>query len=251
MSTIEQTLDLSIGEDLNLENAPSIATKLSSLAEDKAKVFFEILANASFYVSKFTSLPEACEKNFQAVKTAMGLPSFVKGAMSLTDNIWKGKLPFKKTVVDLSFLVSDGVDTVKTLGNLTIYTASKATTELLGKVKNVAGLIGVGIQLKDGLNDASKLAKIDPELIDETKVADVEKAVEIKRHWVVSELSAKQWENAKNITGIAVILLNLSVGVMPWTFALIGTCSIAAKIMNHMHKCDSAYWNNRFVQVLK
>lgn len=251
MTSIEQTIDANSAESSFVFDSPCVETKLTSLVEEKAKIFFEILANASFYLNKFADLPEVYQKNFEAIKTCFGLPSFVKGTMAFSENVAKGKLALKKTVVDLSFLVSDAVDSVKTFKTLAIYTATDATLKTLGKIKNIASLVGVGIQLKDGLNEAAALSKIDPKKIDEEKVKDVKKAVDLKKRWISSELTAKHWDNLKNITGIAIIALNLTVGVMPWTFAVVGTCSIVAKVMNYMNKCDSDYWSARFIEILK
>lgn len=251
MNTIEQSQDLFVDLQPLDKELPSVSEKLSMFVEDKAKVFVEILANASFYLSKGNVVSEVYDKNLQAVKTALSVPSFIKGVMSLSENIAKGKLALKKTIVDVSFLIGDGVDAVKTLGTLTIYKTSKQALDVLGKVKNVTTLIGCGIQLKDGLSEAGKLVKIDPTKVDGSKVKDVNKAIEIKKRWVASELSAKNWDNIKNITGIAFSALTMTVGYLPWTFALLGTFGIATKVFNYMNKADSSYWNQQYVQILK
>jgi hypothetical protein len=215
-------------------------------------VFFEALANISFYFSKIPFLDAQkwsnCEKQFGSIKTGLSIPSFFKGFSALYRNYNNGKLTFKKGYADLAFVVSDGIDTIKTLNANRVFALSDGFKQTIDKVKTVAGLVGLTKSIEDCYSDISKLKKINPS---EVVVEDDKRAVaiEVKKRWVAAELRSKEYDMLKNITGYALCVLSLTVGFEPWKFAILGTVSLVGKFMNHYYKVDAAFWENKFVNV--
>jgi hypothetical protein len=235
------------------ENNVGLDTKLVDFCTEKTKVFFEALANISFYFSKVYFLDKAkwsnCEKQFGLVKTAMSVPSFLKGASSFHKNCKQGKLSFKKAYADLAFVVSDGVDSIKTLHNFKLIAVSDAFKGTIDKIKTLAGFIGLTKSIEDCCIDISKFKKMERAFDDVGHQQEKDKALEAKKLWVASELRAKEYDMLKNITGYALCVMSMTVGFQPWKFAIMGSIGLVGKFMNYYHKVDATYWQNKFVSV--
>ena len=235
------------------DNTIGLDTKLVDFSSEKTKVFFEALANISFYFSKVSFLDKAkwsnCEKQFGLVKTAMSVPSFLKGASSFYKNCNQGKLSFKKAYADLAFVVSDGVDSIKTLSNFKLIAVSDAFKGTMDKIKTLAGLIGLTKSIEDCYADISKFRKMESAFDNGGHQQEEDKALEAKKLWVASELRAKEYDMLKNITGYALCVMSMTVGFQPWKFAIMGSVGLVGKFMNYYHKVDATYWQNKFVSV--
>lgn len=241
----------------------SYDVKLTGFAEDKAKVFFEAFANISFYLGKLPKFslfgsqynPESfveAEKGFKNAKTILSLPNAARGAFSLYETFSKGKAEFKKTLTDVCFFVGDSIDSIKGLKEYGVVTSvSKSTFEVLDRVKNLAGFIGISKSIEDNIVELNNLKKIDPSKIGAAPVKNREVAKEIKKRWVVSEIKTKQCDLLKNITGLALVALSMTIGYLPWTFALLGSVSVGGKVMNYMHKNDASFWHKKYAETLK
>jgi hypothetical protein len=252
MSTVNNVLDVQATLNLS-EETVGIETKLIDFASEKTKVFFEALANISFYFSKISFLNAGrwskCEKEFGAIKTAMSVPSFFKGFSTLYKNYNNGKLTFRKGYADLAFVVSDGIDTIKTLNTQKVVVLSDAFKQTIDKVKTVAGLIGLTKSIEDCYSDIAKLKAINPAEVVVAKEDKRDVAIEIRKRWVAAELRSKEYDMLKNITGYALCVLSLTIGFEPWKFAILGTAGLVGKFMSHYYKFDSSFWENKFVNV--
>lgn len=235
------------------EETVGLETKLVDFASDKTKVFFEALANISFYFSKMpypnADKWSACEKQFGMIKTAMSVPSFFRGSFAFFQNYADGKLTFKKGYSDLAFVVSDGVDVIKTLQNFEVIVVADALKAAMDKIKTLAGLIGITKSIDDCYAEILKLKQMELSLVSAADEKKQSKAVEIKRRWVASELRSKEYDMLKNISGYALCVLSMTVGFIPWEFAILGSVGLVGKFMNYYHKVDASFWQNKFITV--
>lgn len=249
MSTIIGSADNQIQMNFS-EETVGIESKIVNFSSEKTKVFFEALANVSFYFSKIPYLNSdkwsSCEKQFGLVKTALSVPSFFKGASSFYKNCSSGKLTFKKAYADFAFVVSDCVDSIKTLQNFKIVTLSNGFKATIDKVKTLAGLVGLTKSIEDCYADIYKYRKMEANMATASDGQEKTQASQIKKRWIVSELRAKEYDMVKNITGYALCVMSMTIGFEPWKFALLGTVGLVGKFMNYYHKVDATYWENKF-----
>lgn len=250
MSAINGAFDNQVQMDLN-EDAVGLDTKLVDFASDKTKVFFEALANISFYFSKIPGFNQAgwsnSEKQFGVIKTAISMPSFFKGTSSLVKNYNDGKLTFKKGYADFAFVVSDGIDTIKTFQNFGVVALSDVFKATLDKVKTLAGLVGLTKSIEDGYSDISRLKNMNPQNVVVADPKNKAQAVELKRRWIAAELRSKEYDMLKNITGYALCVLSMTVGFEPWKFAILGSVGLVGKFMNYYHKVDATTLESKFI----
>ena len=258
MSIETANLDVMTRDDC--QELETVGSKLSNLAVEKGKIVLEIFINSIFYVKKSfgllgsddSSLNEI-ETSLKSAKSILAVPSFLKGAHDLYGNLKACKMTASKAIADASFVLCDGIESYTALCKE--LSLSAAYKETLSKIKSVASIVGITKSIIDGAADIEKLEKIDTNLVDPKKVSDESRAVYIKRNWVSSELLAKKCDMFKNVTGLALtvlaLLINPAYGYYPWVFSLVGTASLAAKVMNAFHKEDSAFWRNRYAEIVK
>lgn len=252
MSTISSVVDSPVGVDFDSITV-GLDNKLVDFASEKTKVFFEALANISFYFSKIPALDSrvwsTSEKAFGSLKTAMSLPSFIKGASSFYKNYNAGKLFFKKGLADFAYVVSDGIDSIKTISSFGVITLSDGFKTTIDKAKTLAGLIGLTKSIEDCYSDIQKAKATDPGAVVAANPKNQSLAVEVKKRWAASELHAKEYDMLKNVTGYVLCVLSLTTGFEPWKFAMLGTVGLVGKFMNYYHKVDATFWENKFVEV--
>ena len=275
--------------------------KTSDWASDKAKYFCEALANMTFYLSKIPkfTVPGVGyvydgSKSFVDVgkqlgncKTFLSLPSAIKGAMGLYENLQKGGMKARNLIGDVAYLVGDGLDSLKGISTFIcencktpaeqgVFYKMFNKTGVFEKVfsrmdliKNVTGTVGLVNSIYNNNIELANLRKIDV-----TKevhpIANRDRALAIKKNWVTAEIGARWHDRLKNVTGLSMCAISLAaigatatgllpaVGtvaakwavVSPWIFATIGTAGLVGKSWAYFHKVDSSFWQTRYAEML-
>lgn len=259
MSVSLETFSLTTEDLLQGESAPNTVDQWAGFSVDKTKVFFELVANISFYFKELVhpkwfpvGFWAASEKAGGSLKTIMSVPSLLKGTMSFCQNYNDGKLFLRKAVADLSFIVSDAVDSVKSIDILALGNISKPTLAQLAWVKNIASSIGLTNSIYENIVKLGAPAKQHKSLQDPSSLKE-RQLVEIKKRWNVAERKATWDDFFKNVTGLALTGISLagySPAVLPWTFAVVGSAGLYGKISNYMHLSEAKFWESRYVNVV-
>lgn len=239
--------------------------KTSDWASDKAKYFCEALANMSFYLSKipqFTvpgfgyvydgskSFVDA-GKQLGSCKTFLSLPSAIKGAMGLYENLQKGGMKTRNLIGDIAYLTGDALDSLKgistficedckTPGEQGVFYKIFSKTGVFEKVfakmdliKNLTGTVGLVNSIYNNNIELANLRKIDVNK-NVHPIANRDKAVAIKKNWVQAEIGSRWHDRLKNITGLAMCAISLTatgavaVGFLPAAGVAAATGTAAA-----------------------
>ncbi|MBM3192260.1 MAG: hypothetical protein FJZ63_06405, partial [Chlamydiae bacterium] len=241
---------------------PSFSEKSDAWIGDKAKYFFETLANVTDYLK---AVPGVAPINaqFKACKSVLAFPAAVKGMMDLYDKIKNGGEKLRNLVGSACYVVGDALDGLRGFSHFIfdgslgtplkgqaweqasyIRRAMPAIFSKLEFIRNVTGLVGLSNTVYNNTLKLKELSKVDPNKI-EHKVVSTTQATVIQQHMLQAEIGNQASDRLRNVSALAMCVLGLlgpvlvaavGVSVSPWVFVGLGSIGVIGKASMYFHK---------------
>lgn len=239
------------------------ATSLSDWIGDKGKYFCEAMSNISFYMSQIPTFYghgvsgawDKASNGMRSCKKILAFPSVFKNGITFYDHIKQGKELARNLLGEVTYIVSDTIDTIQgyaALANKAIPAGIKGPLE---RIKDLCGIFGLTNTSYNLTVDMEKLRKIDVTKETHAGITDQKKAIELKQNIISAEIDGKWYDRLRCMSSVALCVLGLTGAILgttfsPWLFAAIVSVSVYGKHLMYARKAEGVFFQTRYAELI-